>query len=274
MQSLSAVIITFNEEANIGRCIESAKKVADEIIVLDSFSTDNTIAIARSHGAIVYQEKFRGYIGQKNFALQLASHNYILSLDADEALDKTLVSSILEAKKKFEHRAYIMKRCTSYCGHFIRYGIWYPSKKIRLFDRRIAVWGGLNPHDMIKLQPSFKAVPLKGEILHYSYNTPDDLIWQNNRMSSIAATSLYANGKRSNWYKMLVRPAWTFINGYFFRLGFLNGGDGFTIAVNTAHQVFMKYNKLYRLQQTQQKTVSSPMIKSMVAEKKSIAGDG
>lgn len=274
MHPLSAVIITFNEEANIGRCIESLKKVADEIVVLDSYSTDQTVAIARSHGALVHQEKFRGYIGQKNFAMQLASHNYILSLDADETLDDTLVNTILEAKKTFSHRAYRFNRCTNYCGHFIRHGLWYPDPKVRLFDKRVSKWTGLNPHDKIQVQAGFKVKKLSGDILHYSFNTPDDLVWQNNRLSSIAATSLYANGGRSSWFKMLIRPTWAFLNGYLFRLGFLDGADGFTIAVNTAHQVFLKYSKLYRLQQHKQKTLPVTFIKPIVSEKKSAAGDG
>ena len=248
MHPVSAVIITFNEEANIARCIASVKKVADEIIVLDSFSTDRTVEIARSLGAIVHQEKFRGYIGQKNLAMQLASHHYILSLDADETLDDKLVVSLQQAKEKLAFRAYRMNRCTNYCGHFIRHGLWYPDPKIRLFDRRVATWSGLNPHDKIQLQPGFKVYHLPGNILHYSFKTPEDLVWQLNRLSSIAAASLYANGKRSNWLKILFRPAWAFINGYIFRGGFLDGADGFTIAVNTAHQVFLKYTKLYRLQ--------------------------
>ncbi len=274
MHPLSVVIITFNEEANIYRCIESVKPVADEIIVLDSFSTDRTVEIARSLGAIVHQEKFRGYIGQKNYAIQLATHNYILSLDADEELDSTLITSILEAKKTFSNRAYQMNRCTNYCGRFIRHGLWYPDKKIRLFDRRIAQWGGLNPHDKIQLLPNFPVMHLAGDILHYSFTIPDDLVWQNNRLSSIAATSLYTNGHRSNWFKMLVRPAWAFFNGYFLRLGFLDGADGFAIAVNTSHQVFLKYSKLYRLQRSGHKPVTTQLIKPILPEQKSVAGEG
>src|SRR5688572_30064813 len=131
MQPLSVVIITFNEEENIARCIESVKNVADEIIVLDSYSTDDTITIARSLGATIFQEKFRGYIGQKNLAMDLATNNYILSLDADESLDDTLAASVLEAKKAFSFRAYSMNRCTRYCSCFMRHGLWYPDKKIR-----------------------------------------------------------------------------------------------------------------------------------------------
>lgn len=268
MLPLSVVIITFNEELNIARCIESVREVADEIIVLDSYSTDRTVEIALSLGAIVHREKFRGYIGQKNFAIQLASNNYILSLDADEVLDHKLVESIRDAKQSFSHRAYRMNRCTNYCGRFIRHGLWYPDQKIRLFDRRIAQWGGLNPHDKIRLSQHFAVKQLDGDILHYSFHTPDDLVWQNNRLSSIAASSLYAHGTRSSWLKMLVRPAWSFINGYIFRLGFLDGVDGFAIAVNTSHQVFLKYSKLYRLQR------SRPVAKPLIIEKKSVAHEG
>jgi glycosyltransferase involved in cell wall biosynthesis len=273
MHPLSAVIITFNEEANIARCIASVKKVADEIIVLDSYSSDNTVVIAREAGAIVYQEKFRGYIGQKNYAMQLASHNYILSLDADETLDEALIDAVLDAKKTFSHGAYIMHRCTNYCGHFIRHGLWYPDPKIRLFDRRVAQWGGLNPHDKIQVNKGCEVKKLKGDILHYSFKTPDDLVWQLNRLSSIAATSLYASGKRSNWFKILVRPTWAFINGYFIRLGFLDGADGFTIAVNTSHQVFLKYIKLYRLQHSPVKRNAGSLQRTVLPEQKSAAGD-
>lgn len=271
MQPLSVVIITFNEEQNIARCLNSVRSLADEVIVLDSYSTDNTVAIARSFGATVYFEKFRGYIGQKNLAMQYASNNYILSLDADEALDERLAASILEEKKSLLHRAYSMNRCTSYCGHFIRHGLWYPDRKIRLFDRRVAKWGGLNPHDKIVVQEGFPVCHLQGDILHYSFNSVDDHIWQNNRLSSIAATSLYNIDKRSSWFKMLVRPAWAFINGYFFRRGFLDGADGFTIAVNTAHQVFLKYNKLYRMQRAKKTKASASLTRPLLPEKRSAA---
>jgi len=233
------------------------------------------VAIARSLGAIVYQEKFRGYIGQKNFAMQLATNNYILSLDADEALDDELAASILKAKECFPHRAYRMNRCTSYCGRFMRHGLWYPDKKIRLFDRRIAKWGGLNPHDKIELIDGFGFEHLKGNILHYAFDTTDDLIWRNNRISSIAAMSLYNTGRRSSWFKMLVRPAWAFINGYFFRFGFLDGFEGFSFAVNISHQVFLKYSKLYKLQRpSKQQKTSSTITTGRAPEKKSAVGEG
>jgi glycosyltransferase involved in cell wall biosynthesis len=272
--NLSVVIITFNEEANIRRCIESVRKVADEIIVLDSFSTDRTVEIARCLGAIVHQEKFRGYIGQKNFAMQLAAYDYVLSLDADEALDNTLINSILAAKHDFQYKAYRFNRCTNYCNHFIRHGLWYPDKKIRLFDRRVAKWGGLNPHDKIIIDGEYPVKKLPGDLLHYSFQTPEDLIWQNNRLSSIAAASMYASGRRSSWIKMLAHPAWAFINGYVFRGGFLDGTDGFTIAINTSHQVFLKHSKLYRLQSKERALPTTSLSGTLITEQKSIAGEG
>jgi glycosyltransferase involved in cell wall biosynthesis len=273
MHSLSAVIITFNEEQNIGRCIQSVKEVADEVIVLDSWSTDRTAEIARSMGAIVHLEKFRGYIGQKNYALKLATHNYILSLDADEVLDPKLVSSILREKTSFSHRAYYMNRCTNFCGRFIRHGLWYPDRKTRLFDRTIATWGGLNPHDRIELQQGFTAGKLEGDILHFSFNTVEDLVWQNNRLSSIAASSLYSKGTRSTWAKMLLHPAWAFINGFVLRMGFLDGFNGFSIAVHTSHQVFQKYSKLYRMQHAPKHSPVATLAKPAVPGTKAALGE-
>lgn len=273
MKPLSVVIITFNEELNIARCIESIRSLADEIIVLDSFSTDRTADIARELGAFVYQEKFRGYIAQKNLALQFARHDYILSLDADEALDPVLAAAIMEEKKTLEHRAYKMNRCTNFCGRYIRHGLWYPDTKVRLFDRRIGSWSGLNPHDRVQLREGFVARHLEGNILHYSFASIDDLVWQNNRLSSIAATSMFNTGRRSSILKMITHPAWAFINGYFLRLGFLDGCDGLTIAINTAHQVFLKYAKLYRLQRGQTKKYPASIPQRKIAARKSVVAE-
>jgi glycosyltransferase involved in cell wall biosynthesis len=273
MQPLSVVIITYNEQENIGRCIRSVKCLADEIIVLDSGSTDKTVAIARSLGAVVYHQKFKGYIEQKNHALRLASNDYILSLDADEALDARLTTSILEAKKKLKYKAWSMNRTTNFCGRFLRRGLWYPDRKIRLFDRRIAKWGGLNPHDKIVLKKGVAVHHLKGDILHYAFNSPEDHINRNNRISSIAAQSYYETGRRSSWYKMIVHPAWAFFNGYILRRGFLEGVEGFSFAVNTAHQVFLKYCKLYRLQKNAGTKRKFSTMKLLLPEKDTITND-
>ena len=256
MKSLSAVVITWNEEGNIGRCIDSLWHVADEVIVLDSYSSDNTVAIAREKGAIVKQEKFSGYKEQKNKALQLASYDYVLSLDADEVLSSRLIDSILEAKKEFHDKAYFMNRYNNYCGRFIKHGLWYPNQKVRLFDKRIASWGGINPHDKIELQENNVARFLKGDIIHYTYNTTDEHLQRNEELSTIAAWSLFEAGKKKHWSKIILSPAWSFFNGYFLRLGFLDGYYGFIIAIQTAHQSFLKYEKLRRLQKQHKKSIS------------------
>lgn len=249
MNSLSVVIITFNEENNIERCINSVKALADEIIILDSFSTDNTIEIAKKMGAIVKQQKFLSYIEQKNCALKYAKHNYVLCLDADEALDETLKKSIYEAKNNFSFSAYKSNRCTNFCGQFIRFGSWYPDKKIRLFDKRFAKWGGINPHDKIELTIDVKKVKyLKGDILHYSFSSIKEQLIRNEVYSTISAASLFEIGIESNWYKIVINPLWTFFFGYVIRFGFLDGYYGFIIALNSARATLQKYMKLYRLQ--------------------------
>ncbi|MGZ5134101.1 MAG: glycosyltransferase family 2 protein, partial [Flavitalea sp.] len=147
MPGLSVVIITFNEENNIGRCIDSVKEVADEVIVLDSYSTDKTLEIATSKGAKIHQQKFAGYGEQKNDALKLATHDLVLTLDADEALDSILTREILHEKKSPIYDGYSMNRCTNYCGKFIRHGSWYPDIKIRLFNKKMGKWSNARIHE-------------------------------------------------------------------------------------------------------------------------------
>jgi glycosyltransferase involved in cell wall biosynthesis len=248
MQPISVAIITFNEEKNIARCIESVKAIADEVVVLDSFSSDNTIEIAKSMGATVHQEKFAGYIEQKNRVLDLASYNLVLSLDADEALDEILSQSISELKKRSDGSAFTMNRCTNYIDRFIRHGLWYPDKKLRLFDKRVARWGGVNPHDKVELNGKVAMKHLEGDILHYSYSSIEEHMLQNNKFSTISAEAMFKRGKRTSMFKIMFNPWWAFVNGYIFRAGFLDGFYGFVIAVNAAHLTFQKHVKLYRLQ--------------------------
>lgn len=262
MEKISVAIITFNEESKLRRCIESVKPVADEIIVLDSFSADHTVSIARSAGAVVYQQSFHGYKEQKNAALRYASHDYILSIDADEALSVELVNSILTAKEKFTHSAYTMNRCNFFSGRFIRHGLWYPDKKIRLFDKRMASWGGMNPHDKIILPGRATISHLEGDLFHYSFSTIQEYEKRNDEISSIAAESLYKMGKRSG-IKILTNPTWRFIKSYFIKRGFLDGYPGFIIAKNTASQAYMKYKKLNKLNRAVQNNLEKPVSVSL-----------
>jgi len=262
MEKISVVIITFNEEKKLTRCIESVKPVADEIIVLDSFSTDNTVKIARMAGALVYQQTFHGYKEQKNAALEFASNNYILSIDADEALSVELINSILTAKEKFTCSAYIMNRCNFFSGRFIRHGLWYPDKKIRLFDKRMASWGGMNPHDKIILPGRATICHLEGDLFHYSFSNINEYIKRNDEISTIAAKSLYNSGHRSG-IKILINPVWRFIKSYFIKKGFLDGYPGFLIAKNTCAQAYMKYKKLNRLNRKTRNILEDPVSVSL-----------
>jgi len=251
MTPLSVVVITFNEEKQIGRCIDSVLEIADEIVILDSYSGDSTVEIAASKGARVYSQEFLGYVEQKNKALQYASHNLVLSLDADEAIDSRLRTSIAAIKENTVHHGFTMNRCTNYCGKFIRHGLWYPDRKLRLFDKSLVKWSGDNPHDMIEFTtPKKNVLHLPGDILHFSYNSIEEHVIQNNRFSSISAESLAKRGRKSSWFNMIFNPWWAFFKGYFLRLGFLDGFYGFVIAVNVAHFTFLKHIKVYQKQKS------------------------
>ncbi len=245
---LSAVIITRNEERNIGRCIESVKNVADEIVVVDSLSTDRTKEICLSHHVRFIEQPFLGYIEQKNFAIQQAKHDMILSLDADEALDEQLALSIQSLKDKGEMAvAYKMNRRTNFCGRWILHGRWYPDQKIRLFNRKSAHWGGENPHDKIILPPGVKPIHIKGDILHYSYYTIEEYLQQMNRFTTIQADAMFRKGKNVNWVKIYLNPFFAFIRAYFIERGFLDGYRGLVIAYGIAYTTLLKYVKLKRL---------------------------
>jgi glycosyltransferase involved in cell wall biosynthesis len=265
MEKISVVIITFNEENKLARCIDSIKPVADEIVILDSFSTDNTLNIALKAGAVVQQQTFYGYKEQKNAALNLASHNYILSIDADEALSVELINSILIAKEKFTSDAYTMNRCNFFSGRFIRHGLWYPDKKIRLFDKRVSRWGGMNPHDKIILSDNASICHLEGDLFHYSFGSIAEYVKRNEEISSIAAMSLYKKGQRSG-IRIIVNPIWRFIKSYFFKKGFLDGYPGLVIAKNTAAQAYMKYKKLNKLNRKKEILIEEPVAVSLTNE--------
>lgn len=245
MALLSVVIITYNEEKNIRRCLESVRQLADELLVVDSLSTDGTKAICLELGARFIEQPFLGYIEQKNFALDKASNDYVLSLDADELVDDKLFTSIKQAKEKgFMADSYRMNRCNNYCGQWIRHGMWYPDRKIRLFNRHKARWGGINPHDKIEVRPGNSTAYLKGDIMHYTYASIDEHLVQMNRFTSIQAKTMYEQGKRSSWVKLLVNPAFAFISDYIIKAGFLDGKNGLILAKARAFATFIKYAKL------------------------------
>ena len=255
MPKLSVVIITFNEEKNIARCLESIRGVADDIVVIDSFSSDKTEEICKAYGARFIQHQFEGHIQQKNWAITQAKYPHILSLDADEAIDETLKNSILQIKEKWEYSGYYMNRLTNYCGKWIYHCGWYPDRKLRLWDSLKGKWGGINPHDKYELSdgnlPAGKAGKntsnLKGNILHYSYYSIEGHLKQTEKFSTISANALFDQGVKSNWMKLYISPIVKFIQSYFFQLGILDGYYGFTICKISAHSTYLKYFKLRQL---------------------------
>ena len=248
MARLSATIITFNEEKHIGRCIESLLPVADEIIVVDSLSADRTKEICLAHGVIFIEQPFLGYMEQKNLALDKASYQHVLSLDADEALSEALARSILAEKEKdFPAAGYTMNRYNYYCGRWVRHGTYYPDRKLRLVDTQKGRWGVQNPHERMVVQEGETIAHLKGDLLHYTYQSIEEHNRQMDRFSTIAAKTLFDRGRKPSYVSLIINPAWAFFKGYFLKLGFLDGFAGFMIARFTAIQSFLKYAKLIRL---------------------------
>jgi len=246
---LSALVITFNEENNIHRCLSSLLPVADEIIVVDSFSTDNTEAICSEFGVRFIKHPFVGHIEQKNYAVDQATYNLVLSLDADEALSEELQANILVIKNlEIPLDGYRMNRLTNYCGKWIWHSGWYPDAKLRLWDRQKGYWGGVNPHDRVVLQ-SIEIGHLKGNLLHFSYHSISQHVKQINLFTDIAAKSKLSNGKISNFYiiKILIAPPWEFIKKYIIKLGFMDGYYGFIIAILGSYYKFLKYIKIKQL---------------------------
>jgi len=246
--SISAVIITFKEERNISRCLESLRGVVDDIVVVDSFSTDQTKEICKKFGVRFVENAFKGHIEQKNWAITQTKYPYILSLDADEALDDTLKKSILAVKKNFVEAGYSMNRLTNYCGHWVRYCGWYPDTKLRLWDSRCGSWGGDNPHDRYELHTRNNEVGhLEGDLLHYSYYTIDDHYKQVEYFTTILAKAQFERGKKAPWTILIFSPLVKFIKDYFIKFGVLDGRMGFRICRISAYATFLKYKKLRNL---------------------------
>jgi len=246
---ISVVIITYNEEKNIGRCLDSVREVADEIVVVDSYSTDKTKDICRSMNVKFRQHQFEGHIEQKNYAVFCASYGQILSLDADEVLSEKLKQSILAAKQNWQFDGYSFNRLTNYCGKWIRHSGWYPDTKLRLWDRRKGRWGGVNPHDRVIMDEQIIIAHIAGDLHHYSYHSVKDHVDQINSFSEIAARAAYAAGRNTNLLLDIVfNPLLTFFKKYFLKLGILDGYQGFMIAIHTAYGKFLKYIKLRELE--------------------------
>jgi len=248
-EPLSACIICCDEEDNIRDCLESVRW-ADEIVVVDSGSSDNTIAIAAEFTDRVIFHKWPGYIEQKNYALDQASHDWVLCIDADERVSAELKDEIrreLTRISRGENDAvgYTMPRRTFYLGRWIRHGGWYPDRKLRLFDRRRGRWTGLRLHERVELDGP--TAELKGDLLHYTYRDIADHIGTINEFTTLAAGEMVERGKGMAVVHMLINPPFRFFRMFVLRLGFLDGVAGFIIAVLASYYVFLKYAKLWEL---------------------------
>lgn len=250
MTHISAVIITFNEEKNIARCLASLEGIVDDVVVVDSFSSDRTEELCLAHGARFVSHAFEGHIQQKNWALTQAKYPYVLSLDADEALDDTLKAEILRIKNGKEKLAegYYMNRLTNYCGKWVHHCGWYPDRKLRLWDASKGAWGGDNPHDKFELTAGDQNTQqLKGDILHYSYYTREDHYKQVEYFTTILAKAQFGRGKKAPFLTLIFSPIVKFIKDYIIHLGFLDGRTGFVICRISAYATFIKYRKLRQL---------------------------
>ena len=242
MKKLSAVIITYNEARNIKRCIASLIDVADEIVVVDSYSTDATPSICKGLGVNFHQREWKGYSKQKNYGNGLAAHDWILAIDADEVLSEELKKSILHEKEYGKGYNYSFNRLTNYCGKWIRHCGWYPDTKIKMFNRTVDDWQGL-VHETLTVD-SKTVKKLKGDLFHYSYHSVSDHVQRMDRYSTLGAEELFAKAKKASLFKVVFNPWLKFHKMYFFQLGFLDGLEGFTISLITAYGTFLKYVKL------------------------------
>lgn len=264
MQKISAVIITYNEEKCIERCIQSVADVADEIIVVDSFSTDMTPEICRSLGVTLIQNEFPGYREQKDFAVRQASNDFILALDADEALSDKLRDSIIEEKKGFTRDGYFCSRIDCYCGRWMKHTTLNSRRKLRLFDRRKGKYAGINPHDRFIPHRGARIGRLKGNILHWGYGTIEEHISKINLFSTISAREYHRMGKKAGFIKIVLNPLWRFIHSYVIKTGFIEGFMGYMASRNLAYLCFLKYSKLRilreRTREGSHKKMASPAL--------------
>lgn len=240
MLPLSVVIITYNEESNIRNCITSVYDLADEIIVLDSGSTDNTVQIAKALGARVEKHEFDGHIQQKNRAKNLAKNEWVLSLDADERLSPQLSVSIQNALSNPNAEGYCMNRLNHFAGRPIKTCGWYPDTKLRLWKKQAGEWMGNNPHDKFGLyqsEPQF----LAGDILHFTYKDQKAMFQQAKKFAGISSEKLSLKPLPVLLAKFLISPIFKFLKSYFLYGGILSGLDGIAICLAQTSEVFHKY---------------------------------
>jgi glycosyltransferase involved in cell wall biosynthesis len=241
---ISAVIITLNEEKNIERCLESLQDVVDEIIVIDSFSTDRTKSICEKYTSRFVQREWMGYGNTKNYGNDLAKYPYILSIDADEVLSDVLKESILKIKGSV-NGVYSINRLTNYCGKWIKHGGWFPDWHIRLFPKDEVKWNTFEVHEELIIPEQLTQHKLEGVLYHFSYYTQQEHRERAKKYAELAALKILSSGKRYLLLKKYLNAILRFVKMYFFQLGFLDGKVGWQISRVSAWEVKEKYKLAY-----------------------------
>ena len=240
---ISVVIITYNEESKIEGALKSVQKIADEIILVDSFSSDDTIKIASKYTPHTFCRKWTNYADQKNFANGKAVFPWILSLDADERLSPELAEEIARLKEtEPECAAYSMPRQVWYLGKWIRFSGWYPDRKTRLFRKDLSRWEGEFVHESLLVDG--RTEKLKGSLHHFTYRDIRDHLERINQFSTLGAKKLFARNKKCRWYHLVLYPISRFVKSYILKRGFLDGFPGLVISIFNGYAIFVRYAKL------------------------------
>lgn len=247
MPKISAVIITYNEEMLIGRCLASLEGIADEIVVVDSFSTDGTEEVCNKYNVRFVKHAFEGFRDQKNYSLKVATYKNILSLDADEALSDKLRESILAIKDNWKYDSYLFNRKSNYCGRWIKFSGWYPDRQLRLFHAEDGKWGELNLHERFILSNGASIGKLEGDLLHWPFFSLEDHVEKMGKYAVIGAEEYHKAGKTAYFFTPWLHGSWGFFRTYFVNLGFLDGHKGFMICSLYGKSAFKKYKYLRML---------------------------
>jgi len=248
---ISVCLITLNEERNLPRCFKSVAPLADEIVVIDSGSTDATVKIARQSGARVIQQNWLGYVGQKNFALSQAAHPWVLSIDADEEISPALAAAITRVKNdpaaesSNAPNGYQVSRLAYYRGQWIRHGDWYPDRLVRLFRREEARFTGGRVHEKLDLPGQHPL--LEGDLHHFTYIDPNDRATRCALYAGLWAQSAHEQGRRAYAWSPALHSLGRFLRGYFLKGGLLDGAVGWDVAAGNAREVWLKYHRLLEL---------------------------
>lgn len=251
---ISLAIITLNEEANIQRCIQSVP-FADDIVVVDSFSSDRTVEFAKAQGARVFEEKWKGFGPQKAFATEMAKNPWVLSLDADEALSPELCEEIVQKFSSLDPEAgYLFPRRSFHMGQWILRGGWYPDYQLKLFNKSFSRWNSAKLHEKVEVKRELK---VKHDLLHFVFRDLSHQVLTNDRYSNLGARQMFEAGKKFSLYRLLVKPPTKFVETYFFKAGILDGVPGFVISIGAAYSVFLKHAKLWELQRAHKKRSQS-----------------